>query len=87
MRGPDRRRNYSECNDVAIVDIHLYRAGRLAGFISPEWDIRKDYYKIEESFLSFCESINASPSRMDSIIWSQMKGSGRRALKMLNPQI
>ena len=79
-------RNYSECNDVAIVDIHLYRAGRLAGFISPEWDIRKDYYKIEESFLSFCESINASPSRMDSSIWSQMKGSGRRALKMLNPQ-
>lgn len=80
-------RNYSECEDVAIVDIHIYRAGRLAGFISPEWDIRKDYYKIEESFLSFCKSIDAIPSRMDSIIWNQMKESGRRAIKMLNPKI
>lgn len=77
-------RNYGNCEDVAIVDIHIYRAGRLAGFVSREWDIQKDYYKIEESFLDFCHSINALPSKMDSIMWNQMKESNRRAIELLN---
>ena len=80
-------RNYLGCDDVAIIDIHIYRAGRLAGFIAPDWDIKKDYYKIEESFLCFCESIKARPSRMDNIIWNQMKESSHRVIKMLNPNI
>lgn len=80
-------RNYGNCEDVAIVDIHIYRAGRLAGFINPKWDMQKDYYKIEESFLDFCHSINALPSKMDSIMWSQMKESNRRAIELLNINI
>lgn len=77
-------RNYGNCEDVAIVDIHIYRAGRLAGFVNPKWDVLKDYYKIEESFLDFCHSINALPSRMDSIMWNQMKESNKRAIELLN---
>ena len=77
-------RNFGNCEDVAIVDIHIYRAGRLAGFIDRNWDIQRDYFKIEESFLDFCNSINASPSKMDSIIWNQMKASSRRAIELLN---
>lgn len=77
-------RNYGNCEDVAIVDIHIYRAGRLAGFVNPKWDIQKDYFKIEESFLDFCHSINALPSKMDSIMWNQMKKSNRRAIELLN---
>ncbi|MBO7047260.1 MAG: hypothetical protein J6W38_13100 [Prevotella sp.] len=77
-------RNYGNCEDVAIVDIHIYRAGRLAGFIDRRWDIQRDYFKIENSFLEFCHSINASPSKMDSIMWSQMKASSRRAIELLN---
>lgn len=80
-------RNYSNCEDVAIVDIHIYRAGRLAGFVNPKWDMQKDYYKIEESFLDFCHSIHALPSKMDSIMWNQMKESNRRAIKLLNLKI
>lgn len=77
-------RNFGNCEDVAIVDIHIYRAGRLAGFIDRNWDIQRDYFKIEESFLNFCNSINASPSKMDSIMWNQMKASSRRAIELLN---
>lgn len=77
-------RNYGNCEDVAIVDIHIYRAGRLAGFVNPKWDIQRDYYKIEESFLDFCHSINALPSKMDSIMWNQMKASNKRAIELLN---
>lgn len=77
-------RNYDNCDDVAIIDIHIYRAGRLAGFINPQWDIQKDYFKIEESFLNFCHSINVSPSKMDSIMWNQLKVSSRRAIELLN---
>lgn len=77
-------RNYGNCEDVAIVDIHIYRAGRLAGFVNPQWNVQKDYYKIEESFLDFCHSINALPSKMDSIMWNQMKESNKRAIELLN---
>ena len=77
-------RNYKDCDDVAIVDVHIYRAGRIAGFVDPKWNMRKDYFKIEDSFLDFCHSINASPAKMDSIIWNQMKRSNRRAIEMLN---
>ena len=77
-------RNRGEGEDVAIVDIHIYRAGRLAGFIDPKWDIRKDYFKIEESFLEFCHSMDALPSKMDTIMWNQMKASSRRAIELLN---
>lgn len=77
-------RNYTNCEDVAIVDVHIYRAGRLAGFVDSRWDMKKDYFRIEESFLDFCHSINASPAKMDSIMWNQMKASNRRAIKMLN---
>ncbi len=77
-------RNYSDCDDVAIVDVHIYRAGRIAGFVDSKWDMRKDYFKIEDSFLDFCHSINASPAKMDSIIWNQMKRSNRRAIELLN---
>jgi thermostable 8-oxoguanine DNA glycosylase len=80
-------RNYDNCEDVAIVDIHIYRAGRLAGFVNPKWDMQKDYYKIEKSFLEFCHSINALPSKMDSIMWNQMKESNRRAIELLNLQL
>lgn len=80
-------RNQGNCEDVAIVDIHIYRAGRLAGFVNPRWDMQKDYYKIEESFLDFCHSINALPSKMDSIMWNQMKESNRRAIELLNLKI
>lgn len=77
-------RNYGNCEDVAIIDIHIYRAGRLAGFVNPKWNVQKDYYKIEESFLDFCHSINALPSKMDSIMWNQMKESNKRAIELLN---
>ena len=77
-------RNNGNCEDVAIVDIHIYRAGRLAGFVNPKWDMQKDYYKIEESFLDFCHSIKALPSKMDSIMWNQMKESNKRAIELLN---
>lgn len=77
-------RNCGNCEDVAIVDIHIYRAGRIAGFIKPEWDMHKDYYKIEAGFLDFCNSIHALPSKMDSIMWNQMKESNKRAIELLN---
>ena len=77
-------RNSGNCEDIAIVDIHIYRAGRLAGFVDRQWDLQKDYYKIENSFLDFCYSINAQPSKMDSIMWSQMKESNKRAIELLN---
>lgn len=77
-------RNHGNCEDVAIVDIHIYRAGRLAGFVDKKWNLQRDYYRIEESFLDFCHSINALPSRMDCIMWNQMKESNKRAIELLN---
>lgn len=77
-------RNYLNSDKVAVIDIHIYRAGILAGFIEKGSNIQRDYLKIEKSFLDFCESIDVRPAYMDEIMWWQMKDSNRLALKLIN---
>lgn len=77
-------RNYLGSDNVAIIDIHIYRAGVLTGFISPGLDISRDYYEIERSFIDYCQRINVCPSIMDIIMWSNMKHTHNIALSLIN---
>lgn len=77
-------RNYLGSDNVAIIDIHIYRAGILTGFIRPDLDISRDYYEIEKSFINYCQEINVSPSIMDIIMWSNMKHTHSIALSLIN---
>ncbi len=77
-------RNYLNSENVAIIDIHIYRAGLIMGLYSSYYDIQKDYVKLEQKFLQFCQELNVQPSKMDALIWLQMKEANRNVLKLLN---
>lgn len=77
-------RNYLQSDNVAIIDIHLYRAGVLTGFVNPELDIQKDYFVIEQCFLEYCHSLKVRPSVMDMVMWLNMKKTNKIAISLIN---
>lgn len=77
-------RNHLNSENVAIIDVHIYRAGLILGIFSKQLDIQRNYFQLEKIFLQFCNALSVLPSRMDSIIWSQMKASNRTAVKVVN---
>ncbi len=77
-------RNYFQSDNVAIIDIHLYRAGLLTGFVSPDLDIQKDYFIIEKCFLEYCHSLKVRPSVMDMVMWTNMKKTNKIAISLIN---
>ena len=76
-------RNWLHSENVAILDIHLLRAGKIAGFFKHQNVVSK-YIDLENSFISFCKAIDVLPSNMDAIIWDYMKKSNKLALKFIS---
>ena len=70
-------RNYLDSENVAIIDIHIFRACLKMGLFSQDFDIQKDYYILERLFLDFCTRLDVQPSKMDALIWLQMKDASR----------
>jgi thermostable 8-oxoguanine DNA glycosylase len=66
-------RNWLGSNRVAILDIHVLRAGNLTGFFKSSQNVSGDYLELEKSYLSFCYALNVPPADMDAIIWSYMR--------------
>ncbi|UEG51396.1 hypothetical protein LLH06_10470 [Mucilaginibacter daejeonensis] len=76
-------RNWLDSERVAILDIHILRAGLLAGFYQKEYDLTKYYLDLEQQYLSFCDALEVSSAIMDAIIWDFMKKTNRLALNAL----
>jgi len=68
-------RNWLDADDVAILDIHILRAGVLAGFLDPELTVERHYLELEEQFLSFSRGMGVKPSELDAVIWVEMAQS------------
>jgi len=77
-------RNLRDSDDVAIIDVHLYRAGRLAGVFPASATIERDYERLEELFVAFAHAIDVRPSLLDAVIWAFMKRVGRLAISALS---
>jgi N-glycosylase/DNA lyase len=77
-------RNWFSSERVAILDIHLIRAGIIAGFFEKGSDVGRSYFDMEKKFLNFCKVLDVKPSNMDALIWRNMKGANRIALSLLN---
>jgi len=77
-------RNHLSSENVAIIDIHIFRACRLMGIYEEHFDVQKDYSKLELLFLKFCDSIGVRPSKMDALIWLHMKIGNKNAINILN---
>lgn len=76
-------RNWLRSENVAILDIHLLRAGVITGFFHPDYNLNSEYLALEQRFLIFCKKLDVRPSDMDAIIWQYMKKNNRLALNIL----
>jgi thermostable 8-oxoguanine DNA glycosylase len=80
-------RNYLDADDVAILDIHLVRAGVLCDLFAPAQRVERDYFEMERRYIEFCRALGARPAVLDCLIWDQMRSYGRVALGALSNKL
>jgi thermostable 8-oxoguanine DNA glycosylase len=80
-------RNWLDADDVAILDIHLIRAGVLGGFLDAALSVSRDYLALEDQFLRFSDALGVRASELDAIIWHEMMSSPRTVRRLLNNDI
>lgn len=68
-------RNWLDANDVAILDIHILRAGLLGNFFQEGLTVERHYLELEEQFLRFSEGLGVRASELDALIWLEMASS------------
>lgn len=76
-------RNFLDSDNVAILDIHIYRAGLLAGIFLPNQTITTDYAKLEQRLISFARALNSRLAILDTLMWCHMREFGSVALDAL----
>jgi N-glycosylase/DNA lyase len=72
-------RNHRGSDAVAILDVHLHRACRIAGVFFPRHSLARDYMEMEDRFIQFAWALGVRPSRLDALIWRDMKRAGNFA--------
>jgi thermostable 8-oxoguanine DNA glycosylase len=66
-------RNWKGADNVAILDIHVLRAGHFIGIFDRKAQLPRDYYDLEAQFLSFADLLDVPPSILDAVMWSDMR--------------
>jgi thermostable 8-oxoguanine DNA glycosylase len=66
-------RNYRVSDDVAILDVHILRAGRHIGLFDVGHTPERHYGHLEEAFLAFAEAIATPAGMLDGLIWDYMR--------------
>lgn len=74
-------RNARDCDQVAILDVHLERAGKLMGVFSRRETAAKHYLAMERKLVDFAEALDMRLSTLDDIIWRYMKALNYTALQ------
>ncbi len=74
-------RNWSGSNEVAIIDIHIYRAGVIAGIFSKRDRVETAYLRLEDTFIDFAYKLGASPASLDLMMWEDMRLFGSDAIR------
>lgn len=68
-------RNWLDADDVAILDIHILRAGLLGKFFDSELTVERHYLKLEEQFIRFSKGLGVKASELDALMWLEMMSS------------
>ncbi|MEQ8749015.1 MAG: hypothetical protein RIC52_04490 [Amphiplicatus sp.] len=66
-------RNWRGSNEVAILDIHVMRAGQIIGLFPQDARLPRDYGVLESRFLEFAEALDVPASLLDAIMWREMR--------------
>lgn len=75
-------RNVTRTNDVAVIDVHIRRAGIAAGVFDPAWKLPRDYHRFEEAFVTWARVGGVPTADLDACIWSTLARMGRGARLM-----
>ena len=70
-------RNWLGSNEVAILDIHVIRAGQLMGLFSIIDRVEQHYLGMERRFLDLATAMEVPAANLDSMIWHKMRTSPR----------
>jgi N-glycosylase/DNA lyase len=70
-------RNRSASDEIAIIDVHVHRAGIAAGFFSASWLLPRDYAIFEAAFCRVAALGGVSAAALDACVWDQMQRLGR----------
>ena len=68
-------RNLGLGEDLATIDVHVFRALSEAGRIAKNAKLPRDYELLESAFLEWCEELDASPAAFDLFIWHWQRGT------------
>jgi thermostable 8-oxoguanine DNA glycosylase len=72
-----------DSDNVAILDIHIFRAGLLAGLFRPTQNVTKHYSLLERRLVRFSRALGVGLSILDALMWGQMRDMGPVALNAL----
>ena len=76
-------RNWLNSNEVAILDIHVIRAGQLMNLFTTSERVEAQYFEMEQRFLDLAEAIDVPAADLDALIWSEMRRTPRLVAKAL----
>lgn len=74
-------RNWLGTDHVAILDIHVLRAGWAINLFDKNCRLPRDYFALERQFIMFAELLHVRASVLDAVIWSDMRKFGSRLVK------
>ncbi|MDT7571083.1 MAG: hypothetical protein QOE05_1257 [Actinomycetota bacterium] len=70
-------RNHFGSDDVAVLDIHVVRAGAAAGVFDPSWTPAGHYRVLEGLFLAWAAAGGVSAADLDAVIWREQAAAAR----------
>lgn len=68
-------RNWLDADDVAILDIHILRAGLLGKFFESNLTVERNYLQLEEQFIRLSKGLGVRASELDALMWLEMMSS------------
>ena len=68
-------RNLAVEAPIAVIDIHVHRAGLGAGFFDSEWQLPRDYYLFEAAFVEVARRGKVRPGKLDHAVWSTLSAA------------
>jgi thermostable 8-oxoguanine DNA glycosylase len=69
-------RNVRHSNQVAVLDVHIVRAGRYIGLFSATMDPARHYRTMEQRFIGLASALNVRVPWLDMAIWQVMRSIG-----------
>lgn len=80
-------RNHLACDDVAIIDVHVQRAGLSAGLFCPSWRLPRDYGLFETAFGRWASRGGVRASVLDTAVWAALAGGRQSVLAAPPPAV